>query len=157
MNKLMEGLFPLIERTHGMRTSLLDAISDADMYYSPGGQTMRLGVLLREFGEIEYSYVESFKTFKQDFKYRNPTPGLETSLAQIRAWYQSLDDELKSVVSGLSDEDLKKTVARGSFAPNVDVQLQIYLQALLIFFGKASIYLRAMNRPRPPMMVDWIG
>ena len=157
MNKLMEELFPMIERTHGMRTSLLDAISDADMYYSPGGQTLRLGVLLREFGEIEHSYAESFKTFKQDFKYRNPTPGLETSLAQIRAWYQSLDDEMKSVLSGLSDEDLKKTIARGSFAPTVEVQLQIYLQALLIFFGKATIYLRAMNRPRPPKIQDWIG
>lgn len=157
MNKLMNELFPMIEGTHGMRTSLLDAISNSDMYYSPGGQTMRLGLLLREFGEIEHSYVESFKTFKQDFKYRNPAPGLETDLAQIRAWYQSLDDEMKSVVSGLSDEDLKKTIDRGSFSPTVEVQLQIYLQALLIFFGKATIYLRAMNRPRPKMIEDWIG
>ena len=157
MNRLMEEVYPTIEGTHGMRASLLDVLTDADLAFSPGGQTMTLGALLRECGEIEHAYVESFKTFQQDFKYRNPAPGLDSSLAQIRAWYHSLDGELKRVLSGLSDEDLKKTIARGGFAPTVDVQLQIYLQALLIFFGKATIYLRAMNRPLPPMIADWIG
>jgi hypothetical protein len=118
---------------------------------------MPLGALLREFGEIEQAYVDSFKTLKQDFSYRNPTPGLENRLAEIRAWYHSLDSEMRGVLGGMSDEDLKQTIARGSFASAVDVQLQIYLQALLIFFGKATIYLRAMNRPLPPSIQDWIG
>jgi len=157
MNKLMEETFPMIEGTHGMRASLLDALTDADLAFSPGGQAMTLGALLREFGEIEQSYVDSFKTLKQDFSYRNPTPGLEGSLEQIRAWYQSLDHDLRNVLGGMSDDDLKQTIARGSFAPSVDVQLQIYLQALLIFFGKATIYLRAMSRPLPDSLRDWIG
>ena len=157
MNKLMQELYPMIAGTHGMRASLLDALTDADLAFSPGGQAVPLGALLVEFGEIEHAYVESFKTFTQDFKYRNPAPGLASSLAQIRAWYQSLDAELEAVLGGLTDEDLQKTINRGGFAPAVEVQLQIYLQALLIFFGKATIYLRAMNRPLPPMIAEWIG
>lgn len=157
MNKLMTDVWPMIEGTHAMRSSLLDALTDADLAFSPGGQAMPLGALLREFGEIEHAYVESFKTFQQDFAYRNPAPGLDRHLDQIRAWYQSLDGEMQSALSALSDDDLTKTIQRGGFAPAVDVQLQIYLQALLIFFGKATIYLRTMNRPLPQMIQDWIG
>ena len=157
MNKLMTDVWPMIEGTHGMRSGLLDTLTDADLAFSPGGQTMPLGALLCEFGEIEHAYVESFKTFKQDFAYRNPAPGLAGHLDQIRAWYQSLDEEMKAALSALSDDDLTKTIQRGGFAPTVDVQLEIYLQALLIFFGKATIYLRVMNRPLPQMIQDWIG
>ena len=157
MNKMMEEVFPMIEGTHGMRAGLLDVLTDADLSFTPGGQAMPLGALLREFGEIEHAYVESFKTLKQDFSYRNAAPGLDTSLEQIRAWYHSLDHELRAVLGAMSDEDLKRTIQRGGFAPTVDVQLQIYLQALLIFFGKATIYLRVMNRPLPESIAGWIG
>jgi hypothetical protein len=157
MNAFMQDQWPMYEGTHAMRTSLLDVLTDADLIFSPGGQTMPLGALLREFGEIEHAYVESLKTFKQDFNYRNTEPGLERSLARLRAWYRALDADMQTTLAGLSDEDLKKTIARGGFAPTVDVQMQIYLQALLIFFGKATIYLRAMNRPLPQTIQEWIG
>jgi hypothetical protein len=44
-------------------------------------------VLCREIGEIEYAYVESFRTFRQDFGYRNLDPRLEKSVAALSAWY----------------------------------------------------------------------
>ena len=51
---------------------------------------------------------------------------------------------MKALVEGMSDDDLKKTIDRGGFG-SVDPQLDIYLQAQLIFFGKASIYCKTLN------------
>ena len=82
------------------------------------------------------------KNFKQDFSYCNTEAGIETSTAKLLEWYQKLDDEMKGVVSAFSEADLKKEVERpGGFKAPVDIQLDIYLQALLIFFGKITIIL----------------
>ena len=157
MNSHVEEKWSFIEGTHGMRFQLLDVLSDADLAFNPGGQNMTLGELLREIGEIEYSYTQSLKTFKQDWSYHNTEAGLQSSVTLLKAWYQTLDDEMKTTVAALSNEDLAKTVDRGSFAVPTELQLDIYLQALLIFFGKATIYLKTMNKPLPQMIQDWIG
>ncbi len=39
----------------------------------------------------------------------------------------------------------------------VELQLDVYLQALLIFLGKATIYLKAMNKPLPQQIQEYIG
>ncbi|HEX2621157.1 MAG TPA: DinB family protein [Phototrophicaceae bacterium] len=155
-NRFMEEYWSTIEGTHGMRTGLLDTLSDADLAFTPGGINMTLGELCKELGEIEYSYIESIKTFKQDWSYRNPEPGLANSVTKLKAWYQTLDSDMKATVSAMTDDDLKKTVDRG-YPFTVDVQLQIYLQALLIFFGKATVFIKAMNRPLSQQLQDWIG
>ena len=157
MNRYFQEKWPWIEGTHRMRTELLDTLSDADLAFNPGGENMSLGALLREIGEIEQSYTQSLKTFEQDWSYRNREAGLESSIARLKAWYQTLDDEMKATVSALSDEDLKKTVKRNGFKMPVDMQLDVYLQALLIFFGKATVFLRAMNRTYPQDIREYIG
>lgn len=115
----------------------------------------------REMGEVEYSYIQSLTTLKQDWSYRNTEAGLASSVAQLNAWGQALDDEMKATVSALSDEDLAKTIERGSqggaFPAPIEMQLDIYLQALLIFFGKVAIYLKAMNKPLPEDIQACIG
>ena len=157
MNRYMQEKWTWIEGTHSLRSQLLDILSDADLKFSPGGQNMSLGGLLREIGEIEHSYIQSLQTFKQDWSYHNTEAGLESSLAQLKAWYQTLDDEMKATVSALSDEDLTKAVDRGGFSMPVELQLDVYLQALLIFLGKATIYLKAMNKPLPQQIQEYIG
>jgi uncharacterized damage-inducible protein DinB len=157
MNRYMQEKWPWIEGTHGMRSQLIDILSDADLSFSPGGQNMTLGALLREMGETEYSYIQSLKTFKQDWSYHNTEAGLESSIVRLKAWYQTLDEEMKATISDLSDEDLAKTVDRGGFSMPVDLQLDVYLQALLIFFGKATVYLKAMNKPLPQQIQEYIG
>lgn len=157
MNRYMQEKWSWIEGSHGMRSLLLDMLSDAELAFSLGGQTMTLGALCREMGETEYSYIQSLKTFKQDWSYRNTDKGIEGSVAQLKAWFQTLDEELTATVSALSDDDLQKTVDRGGFAMPVDTQLDVYLQALLIFFGKATIYLKAMNKSLPQPFQDYIG
>lgn len=157
MNRVIEQKWSWIEGSHGMRNQLLDNLSDADLAFNPGGQNMTFGALCREMGEIEHAYVESFKHFKQDFNYRNTEPGLENSVARLKGWFQALDDDMKATVGALDDEDMKKCIDRGGFVPAVDLQLDIYLQALLIFFGKATIFLKCMNRSLPGAFKDYIG
>ena len=157
MNRFMQEKWPWIEGSHGMRTQLLDILSDADLAFNPGGQNMTLGALCREMGEIEHSYVQSLKTFQQDWSYRNKETGLDSSIARLKTWFQTLDDEMKATVSALSDEDLTKTVDRGGFTMPVELQLDVYLQAQLIFFGKATIYFKAMNKALPGHISEYIG
>jgi len=157
MNRYFQEKWPWIEGTHRMRTELLDTLSDADLAFNPGGENMSLGALFREIGEIEYSYTQSLQTFEQDWSYRNREAGLEGSVARLKAWYVTLDEEMKATVSALSDEDLKKTVKRNGFEMPLDMQLDVYLQALLIFFGKATVFLRAMNKTYPQDIREYIG
>ena len=157
MNRYMEEKWSWVEGSHDMRTQIIDSLSDADLAFTPGGTAMTLGALFREWGEIEHSYVQSLKTFTQDWNYRNTEPGLESSISRLKAWFEQLDTEMKNVVSAFSDDDLKKTVDRSGYPAPVEMQLEVYLQALLIFFGKASIYLRTMNRPLPGSLEQWVG
>ncbi len=157
MNRYMLEKWSWIDGTHAMRSQLLDILSDADLAFSPGGQNMTLGALCREMGEIEHSYVQSLKTFQQDWSYHNGEADLESSVARLKAWFQTLDDELKATISAFSDEDLKRTIDRGGYMMPIELQLDVYLQALLIFFGKATVYLKAMNKPLPQQIQEYIG
>lgn len=156
MSKFMQEQWSTFEGTHKMRDEFLDSLSDADLAFNPGGLNMTFGALIREMGEVEHSYIESLKTLKQDLSWRNTEPGLDKSVAKLKAWFTALDAEMKSVVEGMSDDDFKKSVERGFPIP-VEIQMQVYLQAVLIFFGKATIFLRTMNRPLSQKFQDWIG
>ncbi|MBE3561962.1 MAG: DinB family protein [Ktedonobacteraceae bacterium] len=157
MNSYMQGKWSWIEGTHRMRTALLDTLNDAELAFSPGGDNMTLGELLRESGDIEYSYNQSLKTFKQDWSYHNTEAGLESSVARLKTWFATLDEEMKAIVSAFSDEELTRVIDRGGFAVPVEIQLDIYLQALLIFFGKATIFFKAMRKPVPQQIQEFIG
>lgn len=157
MNGYMQAGWTWVEGTHNQLIKLLDTLNDADLKFNPGGQNMTLGALFREMGEVEYSYTQSLKNLTQDFAYRNTTAGLDGSVAQLKAWFTQLNDDMKNTVSAMSDDDMKKEIDRGGgFKIPVTVQMDIYLQALLIFFGKASIFLRAMNRSLGELEA-WIG
>jgi hypothetical protein len=32
-----------------------------------------------------------------------------------------------------------------------------YREAMMIFYGRATLYLRALGKPRPQQVRDWIG
>jgi hypothetical protein len=157
MNRYFRNKWSWIEGTHAMRLQLLDLFQDEQLAFNPGGQNVTLGALCRESGDVEYAYIQSLKTFSQDWSYHNDEPGIESSVAHLKAWYQKLDDEMKAIVEGFSDDDLQKPVNRDGFAAPVEMQLDIYLQALLIFLGKASIYCRALNIETSKDFKDYIG
>src|SRR5258708_34470131 len=112
MNRYMQEKWPWIEGSHPMRTQLLDSVSDAELAFTPGGENMTLGALFREMGETEHAYVQSLKTFTQDWSYRNTEPGLDGSVAQLKAWVQRLYGERKATVEVFARGDLKKRTRR---------------------------------------------
>ena len=157
MNRYKQEKWSWIDGTQKIRTLFLNNLTDADLKFSPGGQNMTLGELCRELGEIEHSYNQSLKTYKQDWSYRNREAGVEQSVALLKDWFQKLDDEMDATVTAFSDEDLTKLIDRGGFSMPVEMQLDVYLQALLIFFGKATIFLKAMNKEVPQQIQEFIG
>jgi hypothetical protein len=158
---LAESLAPFFTDYQALRAQLMKILTDDDLGYRVGGANPSLGGVCREIGEVEHSYIEAFKTFTQDFTYRNGDPRLESSVAALSAWYAELDKELKAAIEGLSEDEIaNRTTDRREFPdfkPTVRVQLDIYREALLIFATKVSVYLRAMGKELPQQWQEWIG
>lgn len=159
MNSLMREYYPTFEYYQAMRNQLMEMLDENDLVFSPGGENPTLGALCLEIGETQVSYIESFKNFAQDFSYRNDEPSLERSVERLKAWYWKLDQELKSVLEGLSENDLRSRLVDrgGGFQLPLHIQLDVYKEALLIFYGKVSVYLKAMGKERPQQWQEWIA
>lgn len=160
MNQIMQEYYPMFEMYQSLRTQLMAILTDEDLTFTPGGSNPTLGALCREVGEVETSYIRSFKTFQQNFEYRHDNPiELERSVGKLQAWFVELDAELKTVVSGLTDEEIaSKRIVRGpDFELPPNIQLTVYNEALLIFYGKATVYLKAMGKALPQQWQTWIA
>ena len=158
MNSILTDYYPTFRMYQALRTQLMDSLSDDDLGYTPGNANRPLGALCVEIGETEHAYVQSFKASAIDFSYRNPEPGLETSVARLETWFQALDAELEATIAALTDEDVKtRQIDRGGWSLPPLIQLEVYKEALLIFYGKASVYLKAMGKPRSQQWQDWIA
>jgi len=111
----MNEKWPWIEAAHGMRSQLFDILSDADLAFTPGGQNMTVGALCREMGETEYAYIQSLKALKQEWSYRHTFVGVVSSVARLKVWFHTLDDEMKDAVAAFSDEDAREHPIRVRF------------------------------------------
>ncbi len=153
MNSLLENEFPLAD-CQRLRYDLMDALSDSDLACKLPGDNPTLGELCREMGETEHIYIQSFKTFRQDWSYRADDPQVASSVARLTAWYRALDAEFESVIGGFSEDDLhQRQIDRGrGFTPSLYVQFEIYREALMMFYAKASVYLKALQKP---VNEDW--
>lgn len=158
-NAIIENYYPMFELYQRLRAQLMDLLTDEDLSFTPGGTNLTLGELCREMGEVERAYIDSFKRFTLDFSYRNPTPGLTASVPMLTSWYAALDRELRETVAALSDEDVQmRTIDRGgNFQLPPQIQLEVYKEALLIFYGKVSVYLKMMNKSLPHQWQEWIA
>ncbi|MCQ3930774.1 MAG: hypothetical protein DPW16_09980 [Chloroflexi bacterium] len=156
MNSLVTRFSDVLHMTHALRSQMFDLLTDADLTYAlPNNMT--LGALCREMGEVQVAYINSFKTFKLDFSYRHPDKTVETSLAQLKAWFAKLDAELDTTLAALSEADLQKPIDRGGWKPPAEVNFHTYREALLIFYAKADVYLKAMQKPLPEQWQAWMG
>ncbi len=159
MNRIVSeqyGLFRLYQR---LREHLLAALTDDDLAFTPGGANPTLGRLCGEIGETEQAYIDSFRNFQLNFEYRQPDRALEQSVAGLGAWLAALDEELYAVVAALSDEDIAaRPIDRGSnFRVPTGVQLEIYKEALIIFYGKTTVYLKLLGKTPSKQWHEWIG
>ena len=84
--------------------------------------------------------------------------GVSRSVERLAAWYARLDRELQTVLEGLEEADLARSIDRDhGFAPPVPVQFHIYREALLIFCAKAHVYLKALGKRVTGPWQWWIG
>ena len=158
MNAQLKEFWDLNRMYVGLRDQLLEALSDADLAYTPGGSNPTLGELCRELGETEYAYVQSFKTFAIDFSYRTKDERYLGSVAELQAWYRQLDEALEAALESVSDDDVaNKKMDRDGYEAPVHISLDILREALLIFYGKVSVYAKAMGKPLPQQWQDWVG
>lgn len=157
MNSLITENGDMLTGTHAMRNGLLATLTDQELLFHVNGNPS-LGVLFREMGEVQQSYIDSFKTLTQDFSYRHADTNVETSVAALTAWYEQLDAALLEALGAFSEDEIaSKTIDRQGFNPSLAVQVQIYMQALLIFYGKLTIYFRAMGKDLGEQWKEWIG
>ena len=159
MNSIVREQGQILEQTQALRNQLMEILTDQDLGYSPGGESLTLGALCREMGEVQQAYISSFQTFAQDFGYRVEQPELEHSVERLQAWFQMLDRELRAALESLSEEDIQNRMIDrgGGFVVQPAVQLHIYREALLIFYGKASVYLKALGKTLPEQWQSWIA
>ena len=159
MNIFVQQHGAIYQLTQVMREQLMDILNNNDLAFTPGGSNPTLGELCKEMGEVEYSYIGSIKLLKHDWSYRNSEAGLANSVDQLKAWYKKLDAQLKTAMESLSDDDLNKMVERNTGEPalSVGTELHIYREALLIYYAKIAVYLKAMNKTMPQQWQGWIG
>ena len=158
MNAIMKDYYPVFRYYQALREQLLDLLNDDDLAFAVEGNEP-LGELCREIGEVQHAYIESFKTLNIDFSYRNPQPELTSSVDALRDWYGQLDRRLEAVIEGFTDVQLAEIIVDrgGDFKVPLHIHLDIYKEALLIFYGKVRVYLRAMGKDLPEQWREWIG
>lgn len=159
MNRMMDEHYPVFRLYQALRNQMMDLLVDVDLTFRLGGNNDTLGHLCREIGEVQHCYIQSFQTFEMDFSYRVDQPDLEKSVRRLVAWFKELDLELESAVANLSQEDIenRKIDRGGDFILSPQIQLEVYKEALLIFYGKASVYLKALQKELPDQWKHWIA
>lgn len=159
MNSIMESYFPVFRLYQSLRNQMMELLEDKDLDFTIGQNNPSFGSLCREIGEVEHSYIESFRTFRMDFSYRAEEPELDRNVERLTHWYIALDHELEQAISDLSQEDIdnRKIDRGGDFILSPQIQLEVYKEALLIFYGKSSVYLKALNKELPDQWRQWIA
>lgn len=153
---LYAGIEFIAEALHEMRGKVLASLTDADLNFAITGNPT-LGELLADFASVEESYGESFKTLQQDWSNYKPGAAL-SSVAAYQAAFDTSFGKVKSALSSYTMEQGKTvTVNRGGWEPTLVQQFDTYVQAVLIIFGKLTVYLRAMGKPLPERWNEWVG
>jgi len=158
MNHFIKDEFPL-QQTQSLRYDLLNAVTDDDLAYKLPGDNPTLGQLCQELGNIEQTYIHSFKALIFDWKAATTDPTMATSRDRLIARYKALDEEFESVLRTFSDDDLQqKQIDRGEgFIVSADDQFRIFHEAVLMFYAKASVYMKALQKPVNDQWISWIG
>lgn len=154
MNSIVKREFPLLDQTQALRTQLIDMLTDTDLgHVLPGNPS--LGILCCEAGQFNDNYIESFRTTVLNLSPQPAPHGAQNQVEVLREWYARSDDGLKTALTALSEEDIQgKTIDCQGYAVPVGVQFHIYRESVLIFCGKASVYLCSLEKRFPPLCLQ---
>jgi hypothetical protein len=144
---------------HSMRDHLLTVVSDADLAYQLPGHNPTLAGQLVELGDLQGVYTHSFETDILDWTHRQLPPPEQLTVAGLQAWFRAHDDAMKTALDRFTDEELHTgRIDRGDgFIASPFVQHQIYREAVYIFYGRLSVYLKALERDAGEQWAGWVG
>lgn len=156
MNDLFEQE---IRGHHSMRDHVLTLVSDTDLGYRLPGWNPTLGEVLVELGEVQGVYTHSFETFTLDWSHREIPPPSPITIAGLRAWFAAQDAAMAQALGRFTVDELRiDRIDRGhGFIASPFVQHEIYREAVYIFYGKLSVYLKALERDAGPEWAAWVG
>ncbi len=99
------------------------------------------------------------KTITLDWAHREISPPAPITTASLQLWFAAQDDALNSALSRFTEDELHiDRIDRGhGFIASPFVQHQIYRQAVYIFYGKLSVYLKALERDAGEEGAMWVG
>ena len=158
MNPIMRHYYPIFRTYQGLRPVLLESLADADLAFRPAPANPTLGHLCHQIGRVEESYVQSFRSFKLDLPDPAEASPAGLTVAGLRAWYADLDGQLEAAVAAITDEEAQnRLVDRGHFSLPPQINLEVYKEALHIFYGKASVYVQALGKTPGGDWVAFIG
>lgn len=156
MNSVAQQQIGLLDQTLNMRHELLAGLQDADLAYKIDGNPT-LGELLKQAAETEQQYADSFTTGQHNWSL-TLDPGLATSVAALKDAFAHSEQAFKAGFSGLSEIDVQsKMIDRMHMQIPAGVQFHIYREAFLIYMAKVAVYLKAMGKPLPTQLGEWIG
>ena len=156
-NRLIDELGIHLQALHHLQMDLLAQLSDSDLLYSLPGRNPTLGVLLRDMGEWQRQYIESFKTFRHDFTLHFAPPNAETSVATLQGWFAELAADFMTALGALNNDDLERPVDRGNWFPRLSLQFHLYREMLFIYYGHLNVYVRALDKTISEQWRIWIG
>ena len=155
MNNRFAGIKSMYAYSQSLRDELLEALSDADLEFSVGGNNPHLLELFLGLGTIQGAYTRAFREFRLRFDLSAPSD-LKT-VADLESWFSSLDAEMLGALEGLSDADFEKTVPRDTHNIPVGTLFYTFREAILIVCAKVNVYLMAMGQTIPAQNRGWIG
>lgn len=158
-NRIMRETRENLDATLRLRTALINALTNDDLRFAlPNNPT--LGELCWESGAVEQAYIEGFRTFQQQFSPEEPDMALAMDIERLKTWYADLDSQLIAALEALSDDDLARPVERGyGYAPMAEHNFHVYREAVLMFYSKAHVYLKALGKADQisQQWTIWIG
>ena len=156
MHERMERQFKILKLYLPIRGHILEALEDKDLDFRPEKLSPFADIFV-QLGEWQGAYLEGFRTFNQDFSYRNEDPSRAKSIAKLRAWYEEMDKEIQAAIEAMSDEDVEgRGIERGGWQASVEWNLRIWQECLIIFFTKTLFYFKLMDKELPESLGKWI-
>ncbi len=157
MHETMEKQFAILKLYLPMRKEILDSLEDKDLAFSAKGLPS-IGETCLQLGEWQHAYLMGFKTFKQDFDYRNTDQDMQSKVRKLRSWYLEMDLAIEQAIKGMSDDDIEnKSIDRGTWEASVEWNLRIWQECLIIFFTKMMVNFKLMDRDLPNGLAQWIA
>jgi predicted transcriptional regulator len=148
---------PWFDDYQRLKHQMIAIVSDSELAHVIEGSPT-LGELCKEHGEVEQSYIDSFRTHRVRFDYRHPDPEVASSTTSLHEWYETLDEEFKAVLGGFTVEEVEIVVIdRQVWSVSIQENLSLYKEAIVIFAAKAWVHLLAIGKTLPDQWRQWIG